>query len=42
MSRQHTFILLDPPWITHDEITSGGTLVFEMGILPNKSWCSKN
>jgi len=33
---------LDHPWITHDEITSGGTLVFEMGILPNKSWCSKN
>jgi predicted alpha-1,2-mannosidase len=32
---------LDRPWITHDEIARGGTLVFEMGILPNKSWGAK-
>ena len=25
-------------WITHDDITSGGTLVFEMGPTPNKTW----
>jgi predicted alpha-1,2-mannosidase len=29
---------LNRPWITHDEIVKGGTLEFEMGILPNKSW----
>src|SRR5882724_6092767 len=29
---------LDRPWITHDEIVHGGTLEFEMGILPNKTW----
>ncbi len=26
------------PWITHDEIVSGGTLEFEMGPEPNKNW----
>jgi predicted alpha-1,2-mannosidase len=31
---------LDRPWITQDEITRGGTLIFEMDILPNKSWCA--
>ena len=25
-------------WITHDEITSGGTLEFKMGPTPNKEW----
>jgi predicted alpha-1,2-mannosidase len=29
---------LNRPWITHEEITHGGTLEFEMGILPNKTW----
>jgi predicted alpha-1,2-mannosidase len=30
--------LLNRPWITHNEIARGGTLEFEMGILPNKAW----
>jgi len=25
-------------WITHQEITRGGTLIFEMGAKPNKEW----
>jgi predicted alpha-1,2-mannosidase len=25
-------------WISHEEITAGGTLVFEMGTEPNKKW----
>ena len=25
-------------WITHQEITRGGTLIFEMGAKPNKKW----
>jgi predicted alpha-1,2-mannosidase len=29
---------LGRPWITQDEITHGGTLEFEMGILPKKTW----
>jgi predicted alpha-1,2-mannosidase len=29
---------LNHPWITHDEVIHGGTLEFEMGILPNKTW----
>lgn len=29
---------LNRAWITHDEIVHGGTLEFEMGILPNGSW----
>lgn len=29
---------LSRPWITHDEIVSGGTLEFEMGPEPNKTW----
>jgi predicted alpha-1,2-mannosidase len=29
---------LNRPWITHGEITHGGTLEFEMGIVPNKAW----
>jgi len=33
---------LDHPWITSRRNHQRGTLVFEMGILPNKSWCSKN
>jgi predicted alpha-1,2-mannosidase len=28
------------PWITHDDIVKGGTLVFEMGSTPNKQWGS--
>ena len=28
------------PWITHDEIVSGGVLEFEMGPEPNKKWGS--
>ncbi len=31
---------LNRTWITHDEIVSGGTLLFEMGPYPNKSWGS--
>ncbi|MDB6019208.1 MAG: putative alpha,2-mannosidase [Pedosphaera sp.] len=29
---------LDHPWITHDQIVSGGTLELEMDILPTKVW----
>ena len=29
---------LDGPWLTHDEIISGGTLVLEMSDSPNKEW----
>jgi predicted alpha-1,2-mannosidase len=29
---------LNRPWITQNEIASGGTLELEMGILPNKAW----
>jgi predicted alpha-1,2-mannosidase len=28
------------PWVTHEEITRGGTLEFEMGLLPNKVWAA--
>jgi predicted alpha-1,2-mannosidase len=28
----------DRPWILHDEIVKGGSLVFEMGAEPNKKW----
>ena len=30
--------VLAHPWVTHEEITNGGTLEFEMGLLPNKTW----
>lgn len=33
---------LNRPWITQQEIANGGTLEFEMGILPNKSWGTAN
>lgn len=29
---------LERPWVTHEEITRGGTLELEMGILPVKQW----
>jgi predicted alpha-1,2-mannosidase len=29
---------LNHPWITQDEISRGGTLELEMGVLPNKNW----
>ena len=28
------------PWITHEDIAKGGTLIFEMGPTPNKQWGS--
>ncbi len=28
------------PWISHDDIVKGGTLIFEMGPEPNKNWGS--
>jgi putative alpha-1,2-mannosidase len=28
----------DRTWIGHDEIMKGGSLVFEMGAVPNKKW----
>ncbi|MEI7830245.1 MAG: GH92 family glycosyl hydrolase [Prolixibacteraceae bacterium] len=31
-------ISLNRPWILHDEIVKGGSLVFEMGAEPNKKW----
>jgi predicted alpha-1,2-mannosidase len=31
-------IPLNRPWITHEEIVSGGTLELVMDILPNKNW----
>jgi putative alpha-1,2-mannosidase len=33
---------LNHPWITKDDIIKGGTLEFEMGILPNKGWGAMN
>jgi putative alpha-1,2-mannosidase len=30
--------ILDKPWISHDAISNGGKLVFEMGPKANKSW----
>jgi predicted alpha-1,2-mannosidase len=33
---------LGRPWITHQEIASGGTLEFEMDILPHKDWCAQD
>lgn len=32
---------LNKPWIEHADIVKGGSLVFEMGPMPNKSWGSK-
>jgi len=29
---------LDKPWISHEDIMNGGTLIFRMGPEPNKSW----
>jgi predicted alpha-1,2-mannosidase len=29
---------LNQPWITHDDIVNGGTLIFKMGPEPNKNW----
>lgn len=29
---------LNTPWISHDNVMEGGTLEFEMGAKPNKSW----
>lgn len=29
---------LNRTWLSHEEIISGGTLVFQMGSLPNKQW----
>ena len=31
---------LDKPWFSHSDIANGGTLVFDMGPTPNKSWGS--
>ncbi len=31
---------LDRPWIGHDEIMNGGSLIFEMGNKPNTLWAS--
>ncbi|MDE6094288.1 MAG: glycoside hydrolase family 92 protein, partial [Muribaculaceae bacterium] len=28
----------DKPWISHDDVVNGGTLVLEMGRHPNKTW----
>jgi putative alpha-1,2-mannosidase len=33
---------LNRAWISHAEIVRGGTLEFEMGIQPNKSWGTEN
>ncbi len=48
VSRQNIFIQsatldgksFDRSYLTHDEIMAGGTLIFEMGELPNKAWAS--
>jgi putative alpha-1,2-mannosidase len=29
---------LDSPFLTHNQIKNGGTVVFSMGNVPNKSW----
>ena len=34
-------IPLNKPWFVHEIIKGGGTLVFEMGAKPNKSWGAK-
>jgi predicted alpha-1,2-mannosidase len=31
---------LNEPWFSHSDIANGGTLVFNMGPLPNKEWGS--
>jgi predicted alpha-1,2-mannosidase len=31
---------LDRAWISHEEITAGGTLLFRMGPTPNRAWAS--
>jgi len=31
---------MNKTWLSHEEITNGGTLVFEMGAEPNKDWGS--
>jgi predicted alpha-1,2-mannosidase len=44
VSKQHMYVKsarlngreLDRPWVTHEEIAKGGTLEFEMSILPEK------
>jgi predicted alpha-1,2-mannosidase len=33
---------LNRPWITHEELVKGGTLVLDMGVLPNRSWGAEN
>ena len=33
---------LNRSWISHSELAAGGTLEFEMGIQPNKSWGTEN
>jgi predicted alpha-1,2-mannosidase len=33
---------LNRPWITHEELAKGGTLVLDMGVLPNRSWGAEN
>lgn len=32
--------ILDRPWISHDEIMKGGSLIFNMDKEPNKSWAA--
>lgn len=29
---------LEKPWLTHADIVNGGSLIFEMGAIPNKEW----
>ena len=33
-------VLLEKPWITHSDISNGGTLTLIMGATPNKNWGS--
>ena len=32
--------VLDRAWVTHEELTAGGTLEFHMGPEPNREWGS--
>jgi predicted alpha-1,2-mannosidase len=41
-SAQLNDIKLVNPWLTHEDIIKGGSLIFEMGPIPNKEWGSKS
>jgi putative alpha-1,2-mannosidase len=32
---------MNKSWLSHDEITGGGSIIFEMGPAPNPDWGSE-